>query len=76
MPAGFSQNSNVLREERMMKRHLMSLCFVFPLFLLCVPAALADEVHLMNGDRISGKIIRMEEDKLVVKTDYAWKLGE
>jgi len=58
-----------------MKRHLITLFFVLPLFLLSVPTALADEVHLKNGDRISGKIIRMEEDKLVVKTDYAGEIS-
>jgi putative salt-induced outer membrane protein YdiY len=59
----------------MMKRHLNALCFVFPLFLLTVTPALADEVHLKNGDRISGKIIRMQDDKLVVKTDYAGEIS-
>jgi putative salt-induced outer membrane protein YdiY len=59
----------------MMKRHLMSLCLVFPLLLMSIPPALADQVHLKNGDRISGKIIRMEEDKLVVKTDYAGEIS-
>ncbi|MHC4587142.1 MAG: DUF481 domain-containing protein, partial [Planctomycetota bacterium] len=33
--------------------------------------ASADVVHLRNGDRISGKIIRMEKGSLLVKTDYA-----
>ena len=58
-----------------MKRSLNTLCFVFFLLLLSVTPALADEVHLKNGDRISGKIIRMEEDKLVVKTDYAGEIS-
>jgi putative salt-induced outer membrane protein YdiY len=58
-----------------MKKHLTTLCFVFPLFLLTVTTALADEVYLKNGDRISGKIISMEGDKLVVKTDYAGEIS-
>jgi putative salt-induced outer membrane protein YdiY len=35
---------------------------------------LADEIHLKNGDRISGKIIHMEERKLLIKTDYAGEI--
>ena len=33
--------------------------------------SLADEVQLRNGDKITGQIIRMEEEKLVLKTTYA-----
>ena len=58
-----------------MKKHLTRLCFVFPLFLLSVAPALADEIHLKNGDRISGKIVRMEGEKLVVKTNYAGEIS-
>ncbi len=31
----------------------------------------ADEVLLQNGDRISGRVVSVQEGKLVVKTDYA-----
>jgi len=33
--------------------------------------ALADEVHLKNGDRLSGELLRMEGGKLIFKTSYA-----
>jgi putative salt-induced outer membrane protein YdiY len=34
-------------------------------------SARADEIHLLNGDRLTGEIIRMEKGSLVVKTAYA-----
>jgi putative salt-induced outer membrane protein YdiY len=58
-----------------MKKYLKAYGFVFPLFLLGATAGMADEVHLKNGDRISGKIVKMEEDKLLVKTDYAGEIS-
>ena len=33
--------------------------------------AMADELHLSNGDVISGQLIRMEENQLFFKTTYA-----
>lgn len=40
------------------------------LLLISVPAQ-ADQVHLVNGDVITGKLIRMENRKLLFKTEYA-----
>jgi putative salt-induced outer membrane protein YdiY len=37
-------------------------------------SALADEVRMKNGDRITGKIVRMEKEKLALKTDYAGEI--
>jgi putative salt-induced outer membrane protein YdiY len=31
----------------------------------------ADEVHLINGDRITGKFIKMQDNQLIFETDYA-----
>lgn len=43
--------------------------------LLAAPGtAKADEVHLKNGDRITGEVVTMEEDKLVLKTSYAGEI--
>ena len=42
---------------------------IFPL-LLALPV-LADEVHLANGDRLTGEIVRMEKGSLHLKTTYA-----
>ena len=39
-------------------------------FLLAVPA-LADQVTLKNGDRLTGSIIKSDGKELVIKTDYA-----
>lgn len=38
-------------------------------------SALADEVHLKNGDLIKGEIIKKETDKLILKTEYAGEIG-
>ncbi|MGD2037192.1 MAG: DUF481 domain-containing protein [Desulfobacterales bacterium] len=37
--------------------------------------AIADELHLSNGDVISGQIIRMEGNKLIFKTSYAGEIS-
>jgi len=42
---------------------------------MCAAPALADEIVLANGDRISGTIIHKETDKLVLKTTYAGELN-
>lgn len=36
--------------------------------------ALADEVSLKNGDRLSGEVIALEADKLIFKTSYAGQI--
>lgn len=51
-----------------MQRTWRSACFL--LALLSLPA-LADEVRLANGDRISGELKAKTGDKLVVSTSYA-----
>lgn len=42
---------------------------IFPL--LSALPVLADEVHLANGDRLTGEIVRMEKGSLHLKTTYA-----
>lgn len=44
------------------------------LYLLSLPA-LADEVRLTNGDRISGEVKARSGDRLVVQTEYAGELS-
>lgn len=39
--------------------------------LLLTESALADEVRMKNGDRLTGEIIRMEKDLLFFRTTYA-----
>lgn len=36
--------------------------------------SLADEVRLKNGDKLTGQVIRMEADKLILKTTYAGEI--
>ena len=47
---------------------------VFLLFLLIPALALADVVLLKNGDRVSGKILKMEDEQLEIDTDFAGKI--
>jgi putative salt-induced outer membrane protein YdiY len=41
---------------------------------LSAPAAIADEIVLANGDRLTGKVVRKEADTLVLNTTYAGDL--
>ena len=36
--------------------------------------ALADEVVLKNGDRLTGEVMALEQDKLIFKTSYAGEI--
>jgi len=45
--------------------------FVVILLLLCAIPALADQVILKNGDRLTGSITKSDGKILVIKTDYA-----
>jgi|SRR5580698_3188234 putative salt-induced outer membrane protein YdiY len=45
--------------------------FVAGLFLLLAIPALADQIVLKNGDRLSGSITKSDGKTLVIKTDYA-----
>ena len=45
------------------------------LFIACAPTACyADEVVMINGDRITGTVVRKEGDELIFKTSYAGDL--
>ena len=57
-----------------MKRYAKStLIFLFLIALLSGTTA-ADEVHLKNGDRFTGEVKSLEEDKLVLVTSYAGEI--
>jgi putative salt-induced outer membrane protein YdiY len=43
----------------------------FMVFPLLLSRATADEVRLANGDRLTGEIVRMENQTLILKTGYA-----
>ncbi len=57
-----------------MKRHVTSVTAVMVFLILSFATVSADEVHLRNGDRISGKIMHMKKGKLVVLTEYAGEI--
>ena len=40
---------------------------------LATPAS-ADEVYLLNGDRLTGTIVKMEENILTIQTDYGGEI--
>ena len=54
-----------------MQKRFIILCLVFGILISIKPQSFADEILLKNGDRISGKTIRMVKGKLTVKTGYA-----
>ncbi len=57
------------------KKTVAAMSALAALALLGAPAALADEIVLANGDRVSGTILRKESDKLVLQTAYAGDLN-
>ena len=57
----------------MNKLSALILFFVFG-FSAATDIASADEVVLANGDRITGAVIKLEDGKIVFKTDYAGEI--
>ena len=47
-----------------------AILFALIIFLLC-PAVLADQIHLKNGDRLTGTIIKLDGEKLSLKAELA-----
>lgn len=45
------------------------------LYLSSIPAAMADTIKLKNGDVLTGKVVKKETDKLVLKTSYAGEVS-
>lgn len=45
--------------------------FVVSLFLLLTVPALADQIILKNGDKLTGSIVKSDGKELVIRTDYA-----
>jgi putative salt-induced outer membrane protein YdiY len=43
--------------------------------LLISPRALADQITLKNGDRLSGSIVKADDKKLVIKTDHSGEIA-
>ena len=57
-----------------MKKNIALLFIIVMIFFLITENSLADEVRLKNGDKLTGQIVRMQEDKLILKTSYAGKI--
>lgn len=55
-------------------RILLRLVILCALALLHAPPALADQVELANGDRLTGHLVSMTDNELVLRTDYAGEL--
>ena len=59
----------------LLSRQSFRLALFFLIIILAdVRFALGDEVRLTNGDRITGTIIRMEEESLILKTSYGGEI--
>ena len=63
------------KDELMMKAGLTASIITFLGIFNALYPAIADELHLSNGDVITGQIIRMEGNKLVFETSYAGKIS-
>ena len=57
-----------------MKRNIALLFIIVMVSFFITEKSLADEVRLKNGDKLTGQIVRMQEDKLILKTTYAGKI--
>jgi putative salt-induced outer membrane protein YdiY len=58
-----------------MRKNLTHLLITITIASLIAGNALADEIRLKNGDRLTGRIIRMETGKLILKTMYAGEIS-
>ena len=54
-----------------MKKHLIIWLIIINTAIVIPGKSIADEVRLKNGDKLTGQIVRMQEDKLILKTTYA-----
>lgn len=54
-------------------KHFIVSMFIINIFSAC--CLMADEVYMKNGDRISGEILNMKDNKLTIKTSYAGEIG-
>jgi putative salt-induced outer membrane protein YdiY len=57
-----------------MKQNVALLLITVVISFLITQNSLADEVRLKNGDKLTGQIVRMQEDKLILKTTYAGEI--
>src|ERR1700730_15972523 len=72
---GLSDGIIVIRSATLSQTiHRLMLCLVFAcLVFACLPVLAADQVVLSNGDTISGVIVKKDDAKLTIKSEF---LGE
>ncbi|MDY6862883.1 MAG: DUF481 domain-containing protein [Thermodesulfobacteriota bacterium] len=58
-----------------MKINFKVVTLIFMIIVLNIGSVIADEISLNNGDRITGKLMRMEEGKLIFRTSYAGEIS-
>jgi putative salt-induced outer membrane protein YdiY len=63
-----------VRGGGLMKERIAAIGLLGIAFVLVVTTARADEVHLKNGNQLSGKLGSLVDGKLELETDYAGKL--
>jgi len=57
-----------------MKNNLVLWLILIPMVFLIPEKSIADEVRLKNGDKLTGQIVSMQENKLILETTYAGKI--
>ena len=57
-----------------MKQNIVLLLIVVVISFLITENIIADEVRLKNGDKLTGQIVRMQKNKLILKTSYAGEI--
>ncbi|MBX7170932.1 MAG: DUF481 domain-containing protein [Pyrinomonadaceae bacterium] len=53
---------------------LLSFVLTFALLAMSVTNIFADQITLKNGDRVTGKVIKQDEDKIVLQTEFAGEI--
>jgi putative salt-induced outer membrane protein YdiY len=57
-----------------MKKNISLLFIIVMVSIFKADNSQADEVRLKNGDKLTGQVVRMEADKLMLKTTYAGEI--
>lgn len=57
-----------------MNKNLATLLIMVTVGFFIAGNSLADEVRLRNGDKLTGQVVRIETDKLILKTTYAGEI--
>ncbi len=50
---------------------IVSFCLVCVMLVMSCPSIFADQIVLKNGDRLTGKIVKKDGDKIVIQTEFA-----